>query len=231
MESDGSETTIADPGSFLEKLSSGGRRTQDHGRRSNRGESKMRVSDLERLFDYNYWANRKLFGVVSQLRPDEFTRSVAGSYESIRNTVVHVMSAEWGWLDRCGGPPRGPKLNPENFPTVVSVLELWSSVETNMRAFLASLSDSDLAREIEFSLGGPSKSIALGDLLQHAVVHGVHHRGQVALLLRTLGHTPGNFDFVIFAEEKPREARRGSGVLELWGSGELPSLEPGGTLR
>src|SRR5262245_7750148 len=160
----------------------------------------MRVSDLERLFDYNYWANRKLFSVVSQLTPDEFTRPVAGSYESIRNTVVHVMSAEWGWLDRCGGPPRGPKLNAENFPTVQSVLELWSSVETNMRAFLASLDDSDLARDIEFSLGGPSQSMALGDLLQHAALHGVHHRGQVALLLREIGRAPGNFDFVIFAE-------------------------------
>jgi uncharacterized damage-inducible protein DinB len=161
----------------------------------------MRVSDLERLFDYNYWANRRLFDVVSQLTPDDFTRSIAGSYGSIRNTLVHVMSAEWGWLDRCGGPPRGPKLNADNFPTVESVLELWSSVESNMRAFLAMLSDADLARDIEFSLGGPSKTMALGDLLHHAAIHGVHHRGQVALLLRELGHAPGNFDFVIFGEE------------------------------
>jgi len=160
----------------------------------------MHVSDFERLFDYNYWANRRLFDVVSQLTPDEFTQTVAGSYGSIRNTLVHVMSAEWGWLDRCGGPPRGPKLNPENFPTVQSVLELWTSVESNMRAFLGTLSDADLARDIEFSLGGPPKSMALGDLLHHAAVHAAHHRGQVALLLRELGRTPGNFDFVIFAE-------------------------------
>jgi uncharacterized damage-inducible protein DinB len=26
----------------------------------------------------------------------------------------------------------------------------------------------------------------------------VHHRGQVALLLRTLGYVPGNFDYVLF---------------------------------
>jgi hypothetical protein len=33
----------------------------------------MRVSDLPRLYDYNYWATDKLFGVVSQLTPEQFT--------------------------------------------------------------------------------------------------------------------------------------------------------------
>jgi uncharacterized damage-inducible protein DinB len=38
----------------------------------------------------------------------------------------------------------------------------------------------------------------LGDLLHHAAVHAVHHRGQVSLLLRTLGYVPGNFDLLIY---------------------------------
>ena len=63
----------------------------------------MTVRDLERMYDYSYWANRKLFQVLSRLTAEEFTRNVAGSYGSIRNTLVHVMSAEWGWIDRCGG--------------------------------------------------------------------------------------------------------------------------------
>ena len=31
-------------------------------------------------------------------------------------------------------------------------------------------------------------------MMLHAAVHGVHHRGQVALLLRSLGYVPGDFD-------------------------------------
>jgi uncharacterized damage-inducible protein DinB len=45
----------------------------------------MSVKDLEDVYDYGYWANGKLFDVISRLTPEEFTRSVAGSYESIRN--------------------------------------------------------------------------------------------------------------------------------------------------
>jgi hypothetical protein len=75
------------------------------------------LKDLQALYDYGYWANGKLFEVVSQLTPEEFTQSVAGSYGSVRNTMVHVLSAEWGWRDRCGGAQRGPALVAFDYPT------------------------------------------------------------------------------------------------------------------
>ena len=56
----------------------------------------MTVNDVRRLFDYGYWANRKLFQVMEQMTQDQFTQAVAGSYGSVRNTMVHVLSAEWG---------------------------------------------------------------------------------------------------------------------------------------
>ena len=58
------------------------------------------VKDLQALYDYGYWANRKIFDVLAQLTQEEFTQEVAGSFGSVRNTMVHMMSAEWGWLDR-----------------------------------------------------------------------------------------------------------------------------------
>ncbi len=92
------------------------------------------------------------------------------------------MSAEAGWLDRCGGPKRGPRLKHDDFPTVESVLQRWSRVETGVREFLSSLKDEDLDRIVEFSIGqSPKHSMPLGELMQHAANHGVHHRGQVAL--------------------------------------------------
>ena len=170
----------------------------------------MTARDLEVLYDYGYWANRKLFTVISQLTPEEFTRSVAGSYGSVRNTLVHILSAEAGWLDRCGGPARGPRLNADDFPTVESVVKKWTVVEAQARAFLAGLKDDDLARIIEFAFDPAEKhAMPVGELLQHAANHGVHHRGQVALLLRALGRAPGNVDILYYFDER-RTGRPGS---------------------
>jgi uncharacterized damage-inducible protein DinB len=159
----------------------------------------MTVKDLEVLCDYGYWANKKLFDVISQLTPEQFTRAVAGGHGSIRNTMVHVLSAEAGWLDCCGGPKRGPHLNPDDFPTLDSLMLAWSKVEAHMREFLAKLKNDDLARNVEFvNPRGERRSMASGELMQHAANHGVHHRGQVALLLRLLGLAPGNLDILFY---------------------------------
>ncbi len=165
----------------------------------------MTVMDLERVFDYGYWANRKLFEAASQLTSEQFTQSVAGSYGSIRNTLVHTLSAEWGWLDRCGGHERGPALKPDDYATLQSLIDTWGAVEAYLREFLSKLKDSDLDRTVEFTNPrGEKRAMVLGPLMQHAANHGVHHRGQVALLLRTLGCVPGNFDLLFYDAEKRR---------------------------
>lgn len=163
----------------------------------------MTIEDLKRRYDYSYWANKKLFAVISHLTPEQFTRNVSGSYGSVRNTLVHMMSAEWGWIDRCGGPSRPAQLKPDDYPTADSVIEQWATVEGYAREFLGTLTDDDLQRRVEFTLGQTgTRTMPVGEMLEHGVTHGVHHRGQVALLLRVLGVPPGNFDLLFYDIER-----------------------------
>ncbi len=160
----------------------------------------MTITDLQTLFDYSYWANTKLFEPLSRLTPEELVRSVAGSYGSVRNTLVHMMSAEGGIVERCGGPQRGDTLKPDDFPTLDSIRSYWATQEGKVRSFLGGLTAEDLSRRIEFTvpLFSFSRVLAVGDILQHAAIHSIHHRGQVTLLLRVLGHTPGNVDMLFY---------------------------------
>jgi uncharacterized damage-inducible protein DinB len=109
----------------------------------------MTVADLVRLYDSGYWANGRLFRILSALTPEKFTRDVAGSYASVSNTLAHAMSAEWGWLDRCGGFARGPALKPADYPTPLALVDTWRVVEGHARSFLSNLTDADLARSVE----------------------------------------------------------------------------------
>ena len=166
----------------------------------------MTVADLIAFYDYSYWANARLFPVIANLTDEEFTREVVGGYGSVRTTLVHMMSAESGWLDRCGGPPRGERLNPSDFPTLETVTRRWAVYEDQMRRFLGSLTDAELTRSITYTIPplGLSGEGRVGDLLHHAVIHNTHHRGQVALLLRALGQVPGNVDILFYHAEALR---------------------------
>jgi uncharacterized damage-inducible protein DinB len=165
----------------------------------------MTVDDLVRLFDYSYWANAKLFPIISQLTPEQFTEFIDTRHGSIRNTMVHMLSAEWGWLSRCGGPERGRALKPDEFPMPESVIETWRKVEGYVRTFLAGLIDADLDRDVEFAIPpGEKQTLTLGQMFHHAVNHGVHHRGQLSLLLRMRGYAPENFDILLYDAERRR---------------------------
>jgi uncharacterized damage-inducible protein DinB len=172
----------------------------------NSREDRMTVQDLETLFDYGYWANKRLFALLPQLTPEQFAQPLADNHGSIRSTLIHMLSAEWGWLGRCGGcPERGPALDPVHYPTAASLIDAWNQQQSRVGRFLSTLGDADLARPVEFSLGGgPKHSLPLGELLQHAANHGVHHRGQVSLLLRLRGYSPDNFDILFYFSEKQR---------------------------
>ncbi len=51
----------------------------------------MTVKDLEVLYDYGYWANGKLFNVISQLTPEQFSISFFIMLKSWASCVVNQM--------------------------------------------------------------------------------------------------------------------------------------------
>lgn len=163
----------------------------------------MTVKDLQTLYDYGYWANRKLFEVISQLTAEEFTREFGEPGKSIRSALVHILSAEWGWLARSGGPERGPRLKPEDFPSLDSIKNLWSEIESHARSFLSSLKEEDLERSVEYTNeAGEKRALPLGAVMRHAANHGVHHRGQITQMLRLMGRLSGNIDMLFYEGEK-----------------------------
>jgi|SRR5215813_2341117 len=159
----------------------------------------MTVKDLQELYDYGSWANERLFEALSQVTSEEFTEQVDGTGTSVRNLFVHAVSAEWGWLSRCGGAARSARLESNDYPTVESVIEISRKVKTWVREFLSKLKDEDLDRQIEFKIeSDESRSLSLGSIMQHGANHSVHHRGQISLLLRMLGKPPGDTDILIY---------------------------------
>jgi uncharacterized damage-inducible protein DinB len=92
-----------------------------------------------------------------------------------------------------------PKTECVDFPTLASVRERWTEIEAHLRGFLGALQDADLGGIVEFALGdGPKETLSVCEMMRHAAIHGVHHRGQVAMLLRSLGYVPGDFDMLFY---------------------------------
>ena len=58
----------------------------------------MTKDDIHLLYEYDRWANNRVLQAVSTLSLEEFTRDLGGSFRSVRDTLVHIIGCEWGWL-------------------------------------------------------------------------------------------------------------------------------------
>lgn len=159
------------------------------------------------LFEYNAWANRRTLDACGTLTQEQFTRDLGSSFRSVRDTLAHILGAEWVWLERCQGRSPGALPAAEQFPTLASVNTRWTEIERNLLDLVARLSGEELARVHEFrTLKSGMYANALWQALQHVVNHSTYHRGQAAMLLRQSGAKPNFTDLIYFYRERAGQA-------------------------
>jgi uncharacterized damage-inducible protein DinB len=163
----------------------------------------MELNNIGQLYDYNRWANRRILTVASILASDDFIRPMGNSFSSVRDTLAHILSAEWIWLERWRG--RSPKalLDAATFPTVQSLKSRWELVEHDQTQFIEALAPQRLDEELAYiNQKGRHYSYPLWQQMVHVVNHSSYHRGQVTTLLRQLGREAISTDFLEYYDEK-----------------------------
>src|SRR5262245_56239485 len=128
----------------------------------------MNLQDTRNLIAFHYWARNRMMDAVEFLSPEQFTREIGGSFGSIRNTVVHTLSAECVWLSRWKGEPLPGMLAAEGFPDAASVRRAWTEQETSLRSFFDVLDENEIQKVIAYrNFAGVDMQSVLWQMLQH----------------------------------------------------------------
>ncbi|MBI3663540.1 MAG: DinB family protein [Acidobacteria bacterium] len=163
----------------------------------------MTKDEIQLLYEYDAWANRRVLDAASALTPEQFTRDLGSSFPSVRDTLAHIMGGQWIWLERWQG--RTPTGLPaaEDFPDLPSLRKRWEEVEADLLAFVRGLTAERLVSVSEYkTLTAGTFACPLWQMLQHLVNHGTYHRGQATTLLRQLGAKSVSTDLSLFYRER-----------------------------
>ena len=166
------------------------------------------TTDLVRtLYRYSEWATARILDAATRLSPEQLAAPSGASYSSVRETLVHIMGAQWLWLSRWNGTSPTAMLDARQFPGLESIRARWEQIEHDTRRFVTNLTDTDLARVVEYrNTRGERWAYPLWQQVVHQVNHATQHRGEIAAALTQLGHSPGDLDLLIFIDQT--EARR-----------------------
>ena len=170
----------------------------------------MNKAGIQLLFEYDRWANNRVLQAASTLSVEQFTRDLGGSFRSVRDTLLHIISGEWGWLTYWKEPFISPAFladlksrreamfDPNGFPNAAAVRLKWVEVEKEQIEFLNRLTDEASRRMLPIR----KTQLSLAQLMQHLANHSTYHRGQIALMMRQLGAEPLATDFHVFLIER-----------------------------
>jgi uncharacterized damage-inducible protein DinB len=152
----------------------------------------MSLELVRGLYDYHWWANRRLFDVAAALGEGLASRGAGThfSFPTITRMFGHLYGADWIWLSRWKGV--SPTALPgAEFPTLASLRAPWDDLQQAQQAFVDALTPADLVRVIEYrNTEGRPFQLPLGPLLQHVPNHATHHRSELATMLTMLSGPP-----------------------------------------
>lgn len=163
----------------------------------------MKIDDIKLMFEYNYWANKKILSTAENISTEELIKPNNSSWGSLCGTLVHTLDDEYTWRGRCKDGMFVDGMKPEDFPDLAAIKTRWEADEMDMWAYLNSLTDDDLEGLVTYEIeGGITRNRVLWHCLYHVVNHGMQHRSECAVMLTDLGHSPGNLDFMVFLNQR-----------------------------
>jgi uncharacterized damage-inducible protein DinB len=165
----------------------------------------MRSTDIATQFEFLYWLRDRAIAKTLELRPDEFLDRSTVAYRDLRSTLVHELDVERSWRLRLQGAPKGAwdvTLAASDYRDVAAIATDWQREEAETLAWVADLSDDDVAASIT---ANGLEGFPLSTYLIHVVMHGVESLSAAAILLHRAGHSMGDVGFLDFVDA--RESR------------------------
>lgn len=159
----------------------------------------MQASEMRRLYNYHYWAMEHILEATRTVTGSQLTSDPPNSLRSLREILVHTISADWVWRERWEGRTPEAPLASGALATLDAIEDRWREEQAALRAFTASLVDSDLQRTVRYrTLKGVEHSSPLWQLMLHTVNHGTQHLAEAAVLLTDYGRSPGDIDLIYY---------------------------------
>lgn len=161
------------------------------------------VKHSQSLIAYNQWANAKVLAAAGALAEAELGRNVSGSHHSVRTTLLHIVRVQEWWLSVLNGNPQR-SADPDPSTPLAQIREWFD----RSHAALQTYGDGLTARRLDSAVAAFNPRTnqeghwRSWQLLSHLLNHSSHHRAEAGVMLESLGHSPGDMDFVFFLREQ-----------------------------
>ncbi|MGI8951681.1 MAG: DinB family protein [Chitinophagaceae bacterium] len=143
-----------------------------------------------KLSNYNIWANNIVCSWLEKITNEQWSQHITSSFNSIQETVLHIIGAENIWLERMNKVEKPDWLPSTYQGTKDEHITLLKKTSQELKDFIVAFDENNLLVKLDFKrLNGDAYSMPYYELLAHIFNHSTYHRGQLVTMLRQVGFT------------------------------------------
>ena len=166
----------------------------------------MSIENFRQLADYNYWANRRLYGAALAMPDEAYRRRTGVFFGSLHGTLNHLLLTDRVWLKRLTGEGEHPnRLDAILFEQLKDLLRARLAEDARLKRVIGGYGAADLGEAVSYqTMSGQPQRQMLQDILLHLFNHQTHHRGQAhACCSIVTGQEPPSLDLLAFQRGVP----------------------------
>ena len=142
------------------------------------------------LAGYNNWADNIAIEWLKQINDEQWNQVIASSFSSIRQTAIHIASAEKIWIDFWKNVSDPVYLSAEFKGTKDELIAIWKKASAGLKDFIEEYPEENYLQQITFRKpNGEEGRMEFSQTFPHIINHSTFHRGQLVTMLRHAGFT------------------------------------------
>jgi uncharacterized damage-inducible protein DinB len=145
------------------------------------------IDHARSLFAYNAWADDRILTAAEGISDAE--------YAELRARFGHMLGTQRFWYTNwTGGIWEEPVLQ-----TLAKARDDYAISHAALRAYADAFTQEEWDRSEQWWLRfGHQGRMALGESITQIFYHGIQHRSEIAVVLTSLGRSPGDLDYLTF---------------------------------
>ncbi|MFS0667681.1 DinB family protein [Peribacillus frigoritolerans] len=159
------------------------------------------------MYNYHAWANGVIIDRLNELPEHIYHKEIQSDFSSVSKVLSHIYLTDYTWFDIISGismdeaMASSSKLKKEvEKKSIEEMKKIFIDLYERNKALL-STEDMEKVMVVDNPYAG-SLETTISESVLHIVTHGSYHRGNIATMLRQMGHTSVMQDFGLYLYTK-----------------------------
>jgi uncharacterized damage-inducible protein DinB len=165
---------------------------------------KMRHS-VSKMYDYHVWANGVILDRLKELPQDIYHKDIQSGFTSVSRVLSHIYLTDYTWFEIISG---SRNMNEAMAATdqlrelietscIEEMKKNFLELSEKYKSLLNNQEDSEKVIVVDNPYAGLLET-SISETVLHVVTHGSYHRGNIATMLRQMGHTSVMQDYGLY---------------------------------